>query len=336
MYSDGDEKNESIAKKSTKSSVPPRKSLGLWKTCCAGIIMGFVAYNGSFSIVPIVYTSCSLIFGSKSWFTILATACGQLTAGYLHTHSSRTGMALSIQLFHGFYISKSEMRNRRKYNETRCQSLHRFFITHPVNAFILSSMWQTFTIFYILQTELYLAYLDSVTTSKVGVGNAVCSSEERILIIQGLTRYVAGCLSGMSTGMINHLWQRYLAHRPEQYAESIGTKQPRLKLRWADRRKLLSPCNMENWIKASAMLSGALFIVVSNIPNSTGLHLLTLRRKRIITDILVINGSWFYLRDTAMLLLKKAEKPPRIPLNLVASTLPATNSKLLENGQSEC
>ncbi|CAF0968991.1 unnamed protein product [Adineta ricciae] len=336
MYSDEDEKNESIAKKSTKPLVPPKRTLGLWKTCCAGIIMGFVAYNGSFSIVPVVYTSCSLIFGSKSWFTILATACGQLTAGYLHTHSSRTGMALSIQFFQGFYISKSEMRNRRKYNETRCQSLRRFFITHPVNAFVLSGMWQTFTMFYILQTELYLAYFDSVNISKVGGANAVCSSEERILIIQGLTRYVAGCVSGMSTGMINHLWQRYLAHRPEHHAESIDTKQQRLKLRWVDRRKLLSPCNMENWIKVSVMLFGALFIVVSNIPNSTGLHLLTLRQKRIITDILVINGGWFYFRDAAMLFLKKAEKPPRIPLNLVDSTLSATNSKLLENGQSEC
>ena len=268
MYSDGDEKNESIAKQSTKPHVLSKKSLGLRKTCCAGMIMGFIAYNGSFSIVPFVYTSCSLIFGSKSWFTILATACGQLTAGYLHTHSSRTGMALSIQLFHGFYISKPEMRNRRKYNETRCQSLRRFFVTHLVNAFVLSSMWQTFTIFYILQTELYLACFDSVNTSKIGVGNAVCSSEESILIIQGLTRYVAGCVSGMSTGMINHLWQRYLAHRPEHHAESIDTKQPRLKLRWVDRRKLLSPYNMENWIKVSAMLFGALFIVVSNIPLS--------------------------------------------------------------------
>lgn len=46
-------------------------------------------------------------------------AISQLAAGYFQTHSSRTGMSVSTDIFHGFYIAKSDMKNRRKYEEKR-------------------------------------------------------------------------------------------------------------------------------------------------------------------------------------------------------------------------
>ena len=76
----------------------------------------------------------------------------------------------------------------------------------------------------------------------------------------------------------------------------------------------MSPCNMENWIKAMSMATGALFLIACHIPNGTGLHLLDVRTKRLISDILVIHGGWLFLRDSAMLVFKKKEKPPETPL----------------------
>jgi hypothetical protein len=91
------------------------KDLSFFKTCLCGIVMGHIAYSGSFGVVPILFTITALIFGTKSWITIFATAFGQLAAGYLHTHSSRTGIAVSTRIFGGFYTAKLEMRNRRRY-----------------------------------------------------------------------------------------------------------------------------------------------------------------------------------------------------------------------------
>ncbi|CAF0809404.1 unnamed protein product [Adineta steineri] len=316
-----DSKNmKSIAKKNDKITVQI-EDLGILNTCLSGIIMGFIAYNFSFSIVPAVFTLTALCFGTKSLITIFATAFAQLTAGYIHTHASRMGIAISTHIFHGFYINKPEMRNRRLYAETRYQGLKRFFFGAPLNAIVLNFMWQTFTIFYITQTTLFLRYKDNLV------------SETHVLIIHGITRYIAGCLSGMSTGLINHSWQRYLAHKKIPHA-ILNTNKAKLKLQWKDRKKLLSPSNMENWIKVSVMIAGASFFVLSNIPNITELHLLSTRQKRLITDLLVINGGWFFIRDSAMILFKKAEKPQIIPLNTIKSSSISEQNDIIDNEQS--
>jgi hypothetical protein len=303
----------------------PVTDLSILKTCLSGIMMGFIAYSGSFSAVPILFTITALIFGPKSLITTFATAFGQLLAGYLHTHSSRTGMALSTKFFDGFYISKSTMKNRRKYDETKWQSVKRFFILHPLNAFVLNLMWETFTFYYLLQSELFMSYVEGSDSNKMHNERTKSTNElgPRLLLIHGITRYLAGCLSGMSTGMINHLWQRHLAHKKIPCA-IFNTNKTKLKLEWNERKKLLSPLNMENWVKVSTMILGALFIIASNVPNITGLHLLNLRQKKMINDILVIHGGWFYIRDCQMLLFKKCEKAPVV----------VEQAKLIEDEQS--
>jgi hypothetical protein len=317
-------KNKFIEKNKNKNILLQTKDLTIWETCFSGMIMGFFAYSGSFSTVPIVFTLTALTFGTKSLITIFATAFAQLAAGYLHTHASRTGMSVSTRIFHGFYIAKPEMRNRRQYNETKWKSLKRFFILAPMNAFILNFMWETFTIYYIIQTELFMRYVNSSTSNKIKNETINLSLtkelEPRLLIVSGYTRYLAGCLSGMSTGLINQLWQRYQARRKIPHAV-FNTDKKKLKLEWKERKKLLSPYNMENWIKVFVMLLGALFIIASNIPNITGLHLLDLHKKRLISDILVIHSGWLFLRDCGMLIFKKAEKPPKIPLNTIQTPL---------------
>ena len=50
-----------------------------------------------------------------------------LAAGYLHTFASRTGMALSVKIYSGFYVAEPAMKARRKSRETPGQSLKRFF-----------------------------------------------------------------------------------------------------------------------------------------------------------------------------------------------------------------
>ena len=299
------------------------KDLSFFKTCLCGIVMGFVAYSGSFAAVPLLFTITALIFGTKSWITIFATAFGQLAAGYLHTHSSRTGIALSTRIFGGFYIAKPEMRNRRKYDETRRQALKRFFISTPLNALVINLMWEPFTFFYLLHTVFYLRYIHLPLPSELGP----C-----LILLTGISRYFAGCLSGMSTGLINQLWQRYLTRQKHAV---FNTDTEKLKLEWKDRTKLLSPTNMENWIKASTMIIGALFAIASNIPNRTGLHLLDIRDKKLITDILVIHGGWLFFRDIAMFLFKKPEKAPKMPLIVDQPSIPVDESKILEDEKSK-
>jgi hypothetical protein len=320
-----------------KNIIPREKPLSIPETCLSGLIMGFIAYSGSFSVVPIIFTFTALTFGTKSLITILATAFGQLTAGYLHTHSSRTGIAISTNIFHGFYIAKPKMRNRRQYNETRWESLKRFFILNPLNGLILNFMWQTFTIFYFLQSEVFLIYLHNSISKKTENETISLSStnelETRLILFHGITRYLAGCLSGISTGIINHLWQRYLARAKNPQA-IFNTNREKLKLDWKDRKKILSPYNMENWIKVFVMLGGALFIILSNIPNITGLHLLELRNKRFIGDFLVINSGWFFLRDCQMFLFKKAEKDPSLQSNAVQTPLIVEETKTIDDNPS--
>jgi hypothetical protein len=164
--------------------------------------------------------------------------------------------------------------------------------------------------------------------------NTTNELERHLLIVQCITRYFAGCLSGMSTGLINQLWQRYLAHKKVPHAV-FNTDTKKLKLEWNERRKLLSPFNLENWIKVSVMSLGALFIIASNIPNSTGFHLINLRKKRRITDILVIHGGWLFVRDGATLVVKKAEKAPKILLNTEESSITMEQSKMIEDQQSK-
>lgn len=309
----------------TPSALPQREQpLTLRETCLAGMIMGFFAYNGSFSVVPILFTSTALIFGPKSLITIIATAFALLAAGYLHTHASRTGMSISTDIFHGFYISKLDRRNRRQHLEPRSTALERFYIVAPANAFVLNAMWETFTIFYLLHTYLMSSFLEYWSPSK--------DFERQWILLHGVTRYLAGCLSGISTGLINHLWQRYQASGDHPYA-IFNTDRKKLKLQANERRKLLSPWNMENWIKAASMSLGAIFVLLSNIPNPTNLHLLPLRTKKYISDILVIHGGWFLLRDTAMLLFKKCEKPPKSSLITVeeAKNQDENSKQLLKN-----
>ncbi|CAF5132058.1 unnamed protein product, partial [Rotaria sp. Silwood1] len=287
-----------VVKKNNNNIILSSKGLTILQTCVSGMVMGFIAYSGSFSAVPIFFTVTALMFGTKSLITIMATAFGQLAAGYLHTHSSRTGMAISTKLFHGFYIAKPEMRNRRQHDETRWNSLKRFFLLAPMNALVLNFMWETFTFYYLIQSDLFIRYVESSTSNTIENekrNETIASSttkeiEPHLLLIHGITRYLAGCLSGMSTGMINQLWQRHLAQRKTPYAVFNKDKN-KLKLRWDERKKLLSPLNIENWIKASTMTLGALFFIASNVPNRTGFHLLDIHRKKIITDILVIHGG---------------------------------------------
>lgn len=332
------------SKKKKQNIILQTNDLTVWETCLSGMIMGFIAYSGSFSTVPILFTLTALKFGTKSLITIFATAFAQLAAGYLHTHSSRTGMSISTTIFHGFYIAKPEMRNRRKFNETRMESLKRFFKLTPMNAFVLNVMWETFTIYYIIHTILFLKYIDYSMSNNIEMERKLnetislsSSSKElppRLLVINGVTRYLAGCLSGMSTGLINQLWQRYKARSKIPHA-ILNTNKKILKLEWEERKKLLSPCNLENWIKAAVMFAGAIFIVASSIPNRSGLHLLDLRKKKLISDVLVIHGGWFIFRDSAMLVLKKKEKSSQPPSIMVKTPLITEEVPTVDEGQSE-
>lgn len=325
--------------------MPQEKDLNIFATWSAGMIMGLIAYMGSFSLVPILSTITSLLFGKLSLITIFTAAFSLLFAGYLHTHSSRTGISVSTNCVGGFFIAKSEMKNRRQAHEKRSEVLFRFFIIHPINAWVLNVMWQTFTFYYIMQTILFLNYVDRLTTNMIenerkinGTVNMLIHNdlERHFIIINGITRCLAGCLAGMSTGMINHLWQRYQKRSKASYA-TFNTDKKALKLLWKDRKKLLSPYNVENWIKAFVMLIGASFVILSHIPNITGWHLMNLRKKRLISDILVINGGWFYLRDAAMLVLKKQEKEksPETPSTTVEIPLVIVNeAKPIDDDQS--
>ncbi|CAF3838618.1 unnamed protein product [Rotaria sp. Silwood1] len=335
-------KDESVVNKNSNNIIPPSKDLSILQTCLAGIVMGFIAFSGSFPAIPIFFTVAALMFGTKSLITIMATAFGQLAAGYLHTHSSRTGIALSTKLFHGFYIAKPEMRNRRQYAETRWNSIKRYFILAPLNALVLNFMWETFTFYYLIQSDLFIRYVESSTSNTIEnekrnetiISSSILDMDPHLLFINGITRYLAGCLSGMSTGMINQLWQRNLAQRNIPHA-IFNKDKNKLKLRWSERKKLLSPLNIENWTKTSTMILGALFFIASNVPNRTGFHLLDIRRKKMISDILVIHGGWLFIRDCEMLLLKNPEKGPQISLKTIQSSLVVEEKKILEDEQSK-
>ncbi|CAF1322595.1 unnamed protein product [Rotaria sp. Silwood1] len=322
--------------------IPSSKGLTILQTCFSGMIMGFFAYNGSFSIVPIFFTITALSFGTKSLITIMITAFSQLVAGYFHTHSSRTGMAISTELFHGFYISKPEKRNRRQYGETRWNSLKRFFILDPMNGLVINFMWETFTFFYLMQSNLFLKYVESSTSNiienqkrnKTIVSSSIREMDSHLIIVHGITRYLAGCLAGMSTGMINQLWQRNLAQRKFPCA-LFNKDKNKLKLKWNERKKLLTPFNIENWIKAFTMLLGALFFIASNVANRTRFHLLDIRRKRIINDLIVIHGGWFFIRDCEMLLLKHAEKDPQIASITTQLSVILEETKIPDDEQSQ-
>ena len=293
------ETKTSLTKLQTSPDVhPPREPLTIYETILSGTIMGFIAYNGSFSVVPISFTSTALIFGPRSLITIYVTSISLLAAGYLHTHASRTGMSISTDIFHGFYIAKAENKNRCQADETRWNSLKRFFRTGLLNALVLNLMWDTFTIFYLLQTYFMSTILDHWSVAK--------DFQPQLILVHGITRYFAGCLSGISTGVINHLWQRHQSHGDDPHA-IFNTDKVKLKLQSTERRKLLSPTNLENWIKVGSMSLGALFVLLCNIPNLTELHLLPLRTKKFTSDILVIHGGWFFFRDAAMLVFKKRE-----------------------------
>lgn len=273
---------------------PAKKTdLTTFETWCSGMIMGFVAYNLSFSIVPIVHTTTALIFGQQSLIFIIMGVLSFLAAGYLHTFASRTGMALSVKIYSGFYVAKPPMRARQQFEETPGQSLKRFFCTGLDNALVLNLMWQTFTIFYLIQTCIILIILENWIPAN--------DFDYKLLLIHGITRYLAGCLSGISTGGINHAWQR-LQKRAYPQNAIFASNENELKVHWNERRKLLRPGEVENWIKAATMVSGAIFFLLCNISNPTNFHLWPLRWKKLCSDLLVINFGWFVFRDAAMLL----------------------------------
>ena len=308
---------DAIIQKNNNPAVSAASHLSIVQTCLSGVIMGFIAYTGSFASMPVIFTVAALVFGTESLMTVIATAISQLLAGYLHTHASRAGISASTKLFGGFYIAKVEMRNRRQCDETRWQALRRFFLTEPLNALILNLMWESFTIAYLIQSELLARY----------VSNSSASDQ---VLIYGSTRYVAGCASAIATAIINQLWQRHLARRRTPHA-IFNTDRDKLKLNWRERAKLLSLGNMENWIKISVMVPGALFTLASRAPNATGLHLLDERTKKLITDLLVIHGGWLFVRDALMLLLKKSNKAPSHPSKSTIEIMIDEQKKLLKN-----
>lgn len=300
-----------------------RPHLSLLKTCHSGMIMGFIAFSGSFAVVPITFTITALIFGTKSPFTIYLVALSKLAAGYLHTFSSQNGIVASAKSCGGFYTATAERKNRRKFREGRRESLKRFFRSHFMNALVLSVMWETFTFCYFLQTVLYLGYVENLTNME--------ELECRLIIIYGITRYIAGCLAGMGTAIINHLWQRY---QVPEYAQ-FNTNRNQLKFEWQDRKKLLSSFHIENWIKGMAMFIEAAFFILSNIPNITGLHLLDVHTKRLISDFLVIHGGWFFLRDALVLLLRDEDRPPEQSIQLDTSQTQPFVGETVEDVQLE-
>ncbi|CAF1344180.1 unnamed protein product [Rotaria magnacalcarata] len=284
--------------------------------------MGAIAYSGSFSIVPIVFTTTAIIFDRGSQITIIATALSQLAAGYMHTFASRLGMICSAKLLGGIFMATSSMKNRREFQETRNQALIRFFWEKPINAIVLNVMWQTFTINYLLQTLFVLWYIERFAlhtarnSDNYQITDAlpIRTSEKQIILIHGITRFAAGCIAGMSTGVINQFWQRYQYNLPQPGA-TLMTNDSTLKTNCDESKKLLSPCNVENWIKLSTMILSALFTLMSSIPNNIGFYLLSTLEKRWIADIIVIQGGWFVARDFLMIILMPKE-PPVVSTNL--------------------
>jgi hypothetical protein len=287
--------------------------------------MGFIAYNLSFSIVPIVYTATALIFGPQSLIMSISTAFSYLAAGYLHTFASRTGMAASVAVYHGFYIAQAKMRARRQHGEELRQSLVRFFCNGFGNALVLNLMWESFTIFYLIHTFFMSEILENSTSDNV--------FECRLTLLHGVTRYLAGCLSGISTGMINHLWQRRQKLANVYYA-IFGRNESELNVKWNQRRTLLSPRNVENWIKVISMLGGAVFFLSCNIPNPTNFHLIPLHWKKFFSDLLVINFGWLFLRDAAMLIFTQGQEPRQNPLILNEVTNENHNTMQLLNSNA--
>ena len=292
------------------------QDLTFWQSCSSAGLAGLISYIGSFSVVPLTFTMMAIVFGTQSSVTSIATAFSMPLAGYLHTHASKTGISLVKDLFGGFYIS--EIKNRRQGRETVQEGLQRYFCEHKFNALVLNLMWESFTMFYFIQSALVISYIqfgESINLDDLQ-GNMTMPSvinhelEHRVILVLGITHFLAGCLSGITTGIINHLWQRILAHGPEPLAH-FETERERLHVNWQKRKELLSPFNMENWIKAFTMFTGALFIIVSNIPNITKLHLLNVHLKRFISDFLVIHGGWLFIRDILMFFMIPIDENPR-------------------------
>ncbi|CAF3455312.1 unnamed protein product [Rotaria socialis] len=294
----------------TTDGVEIQRNFNVRKTFLCGINIGAIAYSLSFSVVPIVFTITAIIFGKTSEITIIATALSQLAAGYLHTYASRVGMARSVKLFGGIFMAKPEMTNRRTSNEDRKAALKRFFCQELPNAIVLNVMWQTFTINYLLQSLFILWYIKRFALHTTQHSNdyqitdafPIRTSENQIILIHGVTRFVAGCIAGMSTAVINQFWQRYQSNLSPPGAE-LKINANDFKINCKETMKMLTPCNVENWIKLSTMILSALFTITSSIPNNIGFYQLSTLEKRLITDIMVIQGGWFFIRDFAMIIL---------------------------------
>ncbi|CAF3633865.1 unnamed protein product [Rotaria socialis] len=313
----------------TTDGVEIQRNFNVRKTFLCGINIGAIAYSLSFSVVPIVFTITAIIFGKTSEITIIATALSQLAAGYLHTYASRVGMARSVKLFGGIFMAKPEMTNRRTSNEDRKAALKRFFCQELPNAIVLNVMWQTFTINYLLQSLFILWYIERFALHTTQHSNdyqitdafPIRTSENQIILIHGVTRFVAGCIAGMSTGVINQFWQRY-QYNLSQPGAIFMTNKSTLKINCEVSKKILTPCNVENWIKLSTMILSALFTIMSSIPNNIGFYQLSTLEKRLITDIMVIQGGWFFIRDFAMIILMP-KQPPEIVTTMVNISSPA-------------
>lgn len=83
-----------------------------------------------------------------------------------------------------------------------------------MNAIVLNVMWETFTILYLLQTNLMLIKTINSTLSS----SSNKSFEQHLILVHGSIRYLVGCLAGIGSGIINHLWQRYRARTKIPYA----------------------------------------------------------------------------------------------------------------------
>lgn len=324
------------------------KVFSLFQTLACGFVMGGFAYSFSFSVVPILNTLTSLVFGRKSLITIYATAVAPLIAGYLHTYASRLGMFYSFSWLNGIYIATRPMKNRRAANESRMGSIKRFVCEYGLNAFILSFMWETFTVTYLVQSSFIFFYLENFSSSRSFQQNSTKifepNDENMFILINGSSRFLAGLIAGMSTAIINQLWQRRQS-RLKPHGSVLAQENIKLPFSWSSIRSTLSPFNTENWIKVASMLVVSSFVLLSSIPNPTNFDkIFTEKQKKFIGDILVIHGGWFYIRDILMLTfmkkdeanLKDAQNPPHpasaeeiIPLQSIGTVdkspvLPAT------------
>lgn len=289
------------------------RSLGFCEAFFSGNIIGMVSYVGSFSAVPMLSTTSALLFGTTSLTTTITTAFAQLWAGYSHTDSSRIGRACSKRRFGGVYKAEPSMRNRRQQNETRRAALRRFFLKNPDNAYFINVMWETFTFGYVLQSTFLIWYCENYAFNTLqhnqnngkGLDLSSVMNENHIILINGITRLVAGLLAAMLTGAIDQLWQRFQCitsgGTSARFVTNPDVDANEFDINCGTSLMRLTQNTRENWIKFVTMIASAVFTIVINTTDIT--DALSIYQKRYIADILVIHGGWLILRDFLMIML---------------------------------